>query len=223
MMNEKIDDLLATKESELASLCCAMQEIKLQFVNVTSHFASQWYKDTARQYITKYLDVSINLATDRFDDLKIKVNHLLTESEKTSEKALSQPGIWWHEKPELNVAVSQYDQLGNQQVGNKYPEVIDGPIRVALGKLGYLLEEFGFNVKTSAAHGPHGHEYWFQKSEEKMVSPYFPHMLEWSKPMQETLQEYNRLYKQALLKLQDIQTIKDEVKKRKIMDFWDSI
>ena len=65
-------------------------------------------------------------------------------------------------------------------------------------------------------------EYWFQKSEEKITSPYFPHMLEWSKQMQETLQEYNQLYKQALLKLQEIQTIKDEIKRRKIIDLWDS-
>ena len=47
-------------------------------------------------------------------------------------------------------------------------------------------------------------------------------MVEWSKPMQETLQEYNQLYKQALLKLQEIQTIKDEIERRKIIDLWDS-
>jgi hypothetical protein len=47
-------------------------------------------------------------------------------------------------------------------------------------------------------------------------------MLEWSKPMQENLQEYNQLYKQALLKLQEIQTIKDEIKRREIIDLWDS-
>ena len=199
-----------------------MQVIKSHFVDVTSAFASEWYKDTARQYLTKYSDVSMNLSTDRFSDLKLKVNHLVAESKKISERALSQPGIWWHEKPELHSAVSQYDQLGNQQVGNKYPEVIDGPIRVALGELGNLLEEFGFNVRTAATYGSRSQEYWFQKSEQKIISPYFPHMLEWSKPMQETLQEYNHLYKQALLKLQDIQTIKDELKRRKIMDLWDS-
>ena len=47
-------------------------------------------------------------------------------------------------------------------------------------------------------------------------------MLEWSKPMQETIKEYNQLYKQAMLKLQEIQTIKDEIRKKKIIDLWDS-
>ena len=174
-MSEKLEDLLATKESELVSLCSVMQEIKLQFINVTSDFAAKWYEETARQYITKYSEVSLNLPTYSFSDLKKKVRKLVAESKEISEMALSQPGIWWHEKPELHSAVSQYDQLGNQQVGNKYPEVIDRPVRIALGELGIVLEEFGFNVRTTVTHGPRNQEYWFQKSEEKTTSPYFPH------------------------------------------------
>jgi hypothetical protein len=40
--------------------------------------------------------------------------------------------------------------------------------------------------------------------------------------MQETINEYNHSYKQAILKLQEIQTIKDEIRKKKIIDLWDS-
>ena len=221
-MSEKLEDLLSVKERELLSLRSNMQEIKLQFINATSHFAAKWYEDTARQYVTKYSDVSLNLPTHRLDDLKAKVRRLVAASKEISERALSQPGIWWHEKPELHTAVSQYDQLGNQQVGNKYPEAIDRPVRIALGELGIILEEFGFNIRTTVTYGAHHQEYWFQKSDEETTSPYFPHMLEWSKQMQETIQEYNQLYKQALLKLQEIQRIKDEIKRRKITDLWDS-
>jgi hypothetical protein len=222
-MSEKLEELLVKKESELLSLRSVMQEKKLQFINVMSDFAEKWYEETARLYIKKYSEVSFNLPTNSFGDLKKKVRSLIAESNEISERALTQPGIWWHEKPELHSAVSQYDQLGNQQVGNKYPELIERPVRIVLGELGIILEEFGFNVETTVTHGPRHQEYWFQKSEEKIISPYFPHMLEWSKPMQETIEEYNQLYKQALLKLQEIQTIKDEIKKRKIVDLWDSI
>jgi hypothetical protein len=220
-MSEKLEDLLAAEESKLLSLCSVMQEIKLQFINVTNAFAAKWYEETAKQYITKYTEVSLNLPAQSLGDLKAKVRKLVAESKQISEMAFSQPGIWWHEKPELHTAVSQYDQLGNQQVGNKYPEVIDRPVRIALGELGIVLEEFGFNVRTTVTHGPRNQEYWFQRTEEKTTSPYFPLMLEWSKPMQDTLQEYNRLYKQALSKLQEIQRIKDEIKRRKIIDLWD--
>jgi hypothetical protein len=199
-----------------------MQEKKLQFTNVASYFAAKWYEDTARKLIIKYTDISLNLPAHRFDDLKIKVRKLIEESKVISERALSQPGIWWHEKPDLNTAVTQYDQLGNQQVGNRYPEVIDRPVRIALGELGIILEEFGFNVRTTFTPGVSHQEYWFQKSEEKITSPYFPHILEWSKQMQETLQEYNQLYKQALLKLHEIQRIKDDIKRKKITELWDS-
>jgi hypothetical protein len=221
-MSEKMEDLLIPNESELISFCFVMQGKKLQFINETGQFVAKWYEETAKKYITKYPDVFLNLSPNRFIDLKTKVRNLVAHSKEISEKALSQPGVWWHEKPELQTALSQYDQLGDQQVGNKYPEVIDASVRIALGELGIVLEEFGFNVRTTISHGFHDQEYWFQKSEEKTISPYFPHMFEWSQQMQETLQEYNRLYKQALLKLQEIQRIKDEIKRKKIIDLWDS-
>jgi len=221
-MSEKLEDILAIKENELLSLCAIMQEIRVKFIISTSDFAAKWYEETAKQYIKKYSEISLNLSTDSFGDLKKKVKMLVAESKEISEKVLGQSGIWWHEKPELHSAVSQYDQLGNQQVGNKYPEVVDRPVRIVLGELGGILEEFGFRVRTSVTFGPHNEEYWFEKTEEKTTSPYFPHMLEWSKQMQETLNEYNQLYKQAMLLLQSIQMIRDEIKKRKIIDLWDS-
>ncbi len=221
-MSEKLEDFLATKESELLALLSIMQEKKLQFINVISDFAAKWYEETARQYIKKYSEVSLNLPTQTFSDLRKKVKGLAAESKEISERAFAQPGIWWHEKLELHSAVSQYDSLGNQQVGNKYPEVIDRSVRIVLGELGIILEEFGFNVRTTITHGSRHQEYWFQKSEEKTTSPYFPHMLEWSKPMQEIIKEYNNLFKQALLILQEIQTTKDEIRNKKIIDLWDS-
>ena len=110
-----------------------MQEIKLHFINDTSQFAAKWYEATAKQYITKYSDVSLKLPTQRFSDLKAKVRRVVADSKEISERALSQSGIWWHEKPELHTAVTQYDHLGNQQVGDKYSEVIDSAVRVTLG------------------------------------------------------------------------------------------
>ena len=116
-MTKKLEDLLTTKESDLLYLCSSMQKIKSQFINVTSDFAAKWYEDTARKLIVKYTNVSLNLPPQRFSDLKIKVRKLIEESKVISEKTLSQPGIWWHEKPDLNTAVTQYDQLGDQQTG----------------------------------------------------------------------------------------------------------
>jgi len=220
-MTEKLEDFLATKESELLYFRSSMQKIKSQFINVTSDFAAKWYEETARQNVVKNSDLFLSLPAQSFRDLKAKVRKLVVESKQISERAFSQPGIWWHEKPELHTAGTQYDQLGNQQVGNKYPEVIDTPVRIALGELGIVLEGFGFNIRTTVTHGFHNQEYWFQRTEEKTISPYFPLMLEWSKPMQESLQEYNSLYKQAFSKLQEIQMIKDEIKRRKTIDLWD--
>jgi hypothetical protein len=212
---------ISIKEKELETFCTTMDKIKKQFIENTGEFSAKWYEDTAKIYLMKYADISLKLSTHRFVDLKTKVKKLIAESKQISEKALYQPDIWWHEKPKLHTAISQYEQLGNQQIGNKYPEIIDKAVRNALGKLGVVLEEFGFQVTTIFTYGTY-QEFWYQKDEEKIICPYYPHMLEWSKPMQETLEEYNRFYKQALLLLQDIQRIKDEERRKIIMNLWDT-
>jgi len=221
-MSETLENIIKTKESELLSLCKVMQEIKLRFINETTLFAAEWYEKASKQYVTKYSDITLTLSMDKLAALKKKVKILRQEANIFVEKALSEENIWWHESPDLHASVSQYDLLGNQQVGSKYPDIVDGAVRFALGELGVILEEFGYNVATSVSFKPY-QEFWFHSEQDKKTRfrPYFPHSLDWSEGMQQAIREYSEVFRKSISLLGEIQAAKEEIKKKQIMDLWD--
>jgi hypothetical protein len=54
------------------------------------------------------------------------------------------------------------------QYGNKCPDIIDKPIRKTLGKLGVILEEYGYDVTTKGGGSGDDVSVWNNKN----VSPY---------------------------------------------------
>lgn len=223
-MTESLDNIiLKKKESELITLRSDLEELKLQFINETSIFAAKWFEETARQYVTKYSDYTLTLGAKKIAEIRASVNNLIGESDKIVRTRLSQPNIWWHENPNLHTALREYEQLGNKEVGQKFPEILDLPVRCALGELGFILEKYGYNV-TTGSYAQSYPEFWFYASENQKIraSPYFPHLLEWSKDMQETIQEYDNLYRQALTLFGEIQEIKDKQKRQQVLGLWDS-
>jgi len=221
-MTETLENIIKTKEKELLSLFKVMEEIKLSFISKTILFTAEWYEKASKKYVTKYSDITLSLSIDELEDLKKKVKTLKKEASTFVEKALSAKNIWWHENPDLRASISQYDLLGNKQVGSKYPEGVDKAVRFALGELGVILEEFGYNIATSVSFKPY-QEFWFYTEQDQKAHfrPYFPHSLDWSDEMQETMVKYSEAFKKAISTLGEIQAIKEEVKRRRIMDLWD--
>src|SRR3990172_11615467 len=90
-------------------------------------------------------------------------------------EALSNPKVWWHKTPRVHESVAVYEQLRNEKVGNKFPEVLDKPVRRALGELGNVLEQFGYGGTTGALKASYP-EFWFQSEDcsGSVVRPFFP-------------------------------------------------
>jgi hypothetical protein len=221
-MSETLENAIRAKEKELLSLCKVMEKIKLQFVDETVSFAAEWYEKASKQYVTKYSDITLTLSMEKLTDLKKKVKLLKQEAKVFVEKALSEKNIWWHENPDLHASLSQYDLLGNKQVGSKYPVVVDRAVRFALGELGVILEEFGYNIATSVSFKPY-QEFWFysEQGQKAKFHPYFPHSLDWSEGMQETIRKYSEVFRKSISLLGEIQAIKEEMKRKQILDLWD--
>jgi hypothetical protein len=123
----------------------------------------------------------------------------------------------------VNASVAAYEQLGNDKVGNKFPEVLDKPVRRALGELGGILEEFGYGVTTGAYRASYP-EFWFEALDEAGfdVRPFFPHLFEWSKQMQDTIMHYDAVYKKAIALFEEIVMLKEEKKRQEAKALWDS-
>src|SRR5665647_2296684 len=165
---------------------------------------------------------SISLGKDQLAQLKAKLKDLTDNAEKCATDFLSADSLWCHlsSKGEDDY-VSAYSQFGS-----KYPEIIDQPIRKGLGKLGVLLEEYGYNVATKA--GSYGDEVsvWNNKN----VSPYptnpaayYPDSLDWSLDMKALMKRYEELCKLAHEALSNIKRFQKSKIDKQASELWDSI
>jgi len=198
-----------------------MEQLRLQFVNETIGFAALWFEEKAKEYATKKHDVTMNLRKEQLAQMKAQVSNLAINADHIVRDALEDPKFWWHLTPHVNAAAAAYEQLGNDRVGNKFPEVLDKPVRRALGELGSILEQFGYGVTTNGNKGSFP-EFWFEESRSG-VHPYFPHLLEWSEEMQNTIMTYDGPYKQAIVLFEEITMLKEEKKRREAAALWNSI
>jgi len=216
-MSEDTDVLIEKKEAELLPLRSRMEELKSEFAEQTVDFAFKWYTKTAKEYITKYPEITLKMSEEKIANMKSKVNELIKNTEKIVRVEFDNPALWWHEKPNLHDSIDKY-----KQVADKYSGVLDHAVRHILGHLGIVLEEFGFNVTTRANTGAY-REFWFEQSlGGKQTVPCYPHLLSWSEEMQDTMRAYDAQFTQAIALYNQIQQLKEEKKRQEALSRWDS-
>ena len=215
-MSEDIDTLIARKESDLSPLLENMEQLRCKFVEKTIRFASEWYKRTAKEYVTKCASVTLGMKEEKIARMKSQVNELVQNAEKTVKSEFENPALWWHLNPSLHDWVDKY-----LQVADKYPEILDRAVRHVLGRLGFILEEYNFNVYASAKAGSY-REFWFDKplGDGTVSVPSYPHLLKWSDEMQVTIQDYSVKYVKALGLFSELQGLKEEKKRNEALALW---
>jgi predicted DNA binding CopG/RHH family protein len=218
-MSKEIDGLIKRKETELSPLRSHMEELKGQFTEETVDFASKWFWKTAKDYVTKYTEVTLSLTQEKIAAMKARVNELVENAEKIVKAVFDDPALWWHQEPHLHESIDRY-----LQVADKYPEVLDSAVRRALGYLGVVLEQFGFRVTASGNQSTYYYEFWFERSPGTHETvPCYPHLLSWTDQMQDTIREYNAQYVEARRLYNEIHQLKEEKKKQEALTLWDSV
>ena len=218
-MSKEIDELIERKEAELSSLRSHMEELKGQFTKETVVFASKWYLKTAKDYVTKYTEVTLSLTQEKIAAMKARVNELVENAEKIVKAVLDNPALWWHQEPNLHDSIDRY-----LQVADKYPEIVDRAVRRALGYLGVVLEQFGFRVTASGYESAYYYEFWFERpAGTNETVPCYPHLLGWTDQMQDTVREYNAQYVEARRLYFEIHQLKEEKKRQEALILWNSV
>ena len=216
-VSEDIDMAIQQKEEELLPLRSRMETLKTKFIKQTINFTAEWYNKTAKQYITRYPEVTLSMSEEKIAKMKTKINELVENTPKTVKQVLDDPVLWWHMRPRLHDSIEQY-----RQVADKYPEIIDRAVRQVLGVLGVILEQYRFHVIASGNTGSY-QEFWFaQAVGSRETVPCYPHLLSWTKEMQDTIREYDALYVKAMELFNEIQLLKEEKKRQEALTRWDS-
>lgn len=217
-MSEDIDILIEEKEASLMPLRQRMEQLKQEFLKETTSFTADWYKKTAKQYITKYPEITLHMSEVQIAKMKAEINNLVKDTGKNVRDVLDREVFWWHQKPRLNESIEQYMQLAD-----RYPETLDRGVRQALGFLGVILEEFHFHVIANGNAGSY-QEFWFaQAVGSQQVVPCYPHLLKWTEPMQDTIRDYDAVYVKAMAIFSEIQLLKEEKRRQDALSRWDSI
>ncbi len=197
-----------------------MEEFRLQFAEQVTVFAKNWFTDTTKLYVAKYNEITLNMTKGKLARMKAKVNDLVANADRIVGKTLADPAVWWHLAPKKHEYYAQYEQLGD-----KYPEVVDKAVRRALGELGTVLGEFGFGVTTAGAVKGVYPEFWFESledSEMSTVRPFYPHLLAWPTEMQDTIRQYDAFFRRAIAAFNEMEILKEEKKKQQARDLWES-
>jgi hypothetical protein len=218
-MVEDLDAQIQSKEAVLAPFLKHMETLRLAFIEETVRFASEWYKKTVKEYVVKYPQVLLSLKEQPATQMKAKVSELVRDSEKTVKTEFANPQLWWHLKPRLNESTKLYLQIGDQP-----PEILDRAVRHVLGRLGLILEEYRFNVSATGESFSFK-EFWFDRPLEKgsAAVPSYPHLLDWSREMQQIIQEDNFQFVKVVDVYSELQELEQEKKKQQAMSRWDSI
>jgi hypothetical protein len=214
--------VISNEQEKLAKYKIEMQTVRQQFIKATVTFFANWYNSATRHYVISSSKNTISLGKDQLAQLKVKLKNLTDNAEKNVDEFLSADSLWWQLSPkDGDNFVSVYSQYGH-----KCPEIIDQPIRKGLGKVGVLLEEYGYNVATKA--GSYGDEVsvWNNKNVSPYPSnpvPYYPDSLDWSSDMKTLMKRYDELCKQANEACSNIKRFQQSKIDKQAADLWDSV
>ena len=221
-MTESVDTLIANLQKQLELNKLEMEEIRKQFIEASAVFIANWYSLTAKNHVLKNSQNTLRLGEDNLSSMKIKLRSLADDSKKIANEFLDEYSLWWHLAPKIeNNNASPYLQFGH-----KCPEIIDKPIRKALGKLGTILEEYGYNINTKGGNSGEDVSVWNNKNVSPYPTnpvPYYPDSCDWSNEMRDLMKSYDEIYKKAYSAFSGIRLLNQSKLDKKAADLWDSI
>jgi hypothetical protein len=221
-MIESVDTSIANLQKQLDIEKLEMEEIRKQFIEASATFIANWYSLTARNYVFKDSQNTLRLGRDKLVSMKIKLKMLTDDSKKIAKEFLNERSLWWHFAPKIE----NNNTFPYQQCGHKCPEIIDKPIRKALGKLGIILEEYGYNINTKGGNSGEDVSVWNNKNVSPYPTnpvPYYPDSCDWSKEMRDLMKSYDEIYKKAYSEFSGIKLLNQSKLDKQAAELWDSI
>lgn len=215
-MTKNFDELIEQKQTEIDNLKEQMETIRLKFVDETATVMSQWFQPKAKYILESDSDRSLKLKDNQFEQIKAKVKVLTENAQGITETFLSEPKVWWH--------MSQEEESYYSFHGNRAPIRVDRAIRLGLGLLAPILEEFGYLKNQHGRGDLDSWREWDSSGNRKITNspPYYPQGFDWSQEMKDTIKLYDEKVAEAKKIAREIVSLESEKKRTQISDRWDS-
>ena len=199
-----------------------MEATRQLFIKATVAFSAIWFNSTTRHYIVSDSQNTISLGKNQLAQFKARLKDLTDNAQKNVADFLLPDSLWYHlSQDNRHNYLSAYSQNGINS-----PEIIAQPIRKGLGKLGVLLEEYGYNVATKAGSYDDKVSIWNNKNVSPYPTypiPYYPNSLDWSTDMKVLMKKYDTLCKLSIEANSNIKRLQNSKIEKQAADLWDSV
>lgn len=162
------------------------ERLRAEFIEETNKFVPQWYESIINKFILTFPPAAEKLTADHKKNIKIELKVLQDSIHTELTNILMRDQYWWHSGQITDVPRDFYKNIDN---------ILDFDLRVIFGKVGYILEEYGFIKKNHfdgdkgfVSHKDGSNRYFFE-----YVYPVY-----WSDMMKRTMDNYWENYKYYL-------------------------
>jgi hypothetical protein len=184
-------------ESQLTLLRNQMELITWEFVKAAKEFLPGWYFQQLEGMRQAHWEVVTALGEDRIHMLKTDVNSLVGQVPEQVEQEFSQGKYWTHTKERLDDPPAQEEMQYVVEQEQPSDAFVNGMSKL-LGKLGGILEKYGFPVGDSSANDVWGRKSLLQQGQYQLAIGWPPSLLN---PLKQYLPLCNK-YVSAYLSLQ---------------------
>ncbi|MEO8612967.1 MAG: hypothetical protein ABI690_34055 [Chloroflexota bacterium] len=181
-------------EERVISLKSEMENIRQEFIKQSGVILRQWYKELSDKEIENEEAVTASLGTDQFNHLKQDINDLIEHADQVAMEFIGDETKWWHLN-ESDIYFVDFDATSPSLI---IPLFIEMQLRLAVGKLGPILEKYGYRIKTQpniASDKEYG--LWCEpyKPYQNPIRPMYPYSLmlpRLSNEMRKLLDQYHK-------------------------------
>lgn len=159
------------------------EKLRIEFINEANIFICQWYSDIINKFILSYPPASKKLTAEHKYHMMKELKVLQDSIHKELTNTLNRDEYWWHMGIINDLPRDFYKTINN---------LLDYDLRVILGKVGNILEEYGFIKKNHfdgdkgfVSHKDINNRYYFE-----YVYPIY-----WSDMMKRKMDNYWENYK----------------------------
>jgi len=181
----KSKEVLSSNQSIKETIKLA-EKYRADFIEETLDFVPKWYEDLVSKFILTFPPASEKLTAEHKKNIKHQVIALQNSVHIDITNLLLQDKYWWHSGDITNVPRDFYKNIDN---------LLDFDFRVIFGKVGAILEDYGF-IKKNQFDGDKGFVVYKDGSNQYYFEYVYP--IYWSDKMKRRMDNYWENYKYYL-------------------------
>jgi hypothetical protein len=217
--HEKFDKQVAAVQAQVSSLRQAMEPTLRRFLDATTAFVPQWFKQQVDYVRGAKPDVVTSAGLERMRQLKAELKQLEDRVPELVERHLNVDRLWSHKVgiPQPGRFGYSWYSIAAQRVSppivvlSRSPEELTKALQDIVSPLGAILDNYGLSVKTFNG--------WVKPALNSL--PRYTGDDLWSEDMYEAIEKYSTQHQELLSLHHRIEEIEQERTKTQAQSLWD--